>query len=64
GSQYRQLQRRATSQSVGLGSIYTYTGGVISTPEKKYEKIDFDDMAEADLSLEVPAGWIAMIQHY
>lgn len=64
GRQYRQLQRRASNQSMGLGAVYTYTGGVISTPEKNYEKIDFDDMAESDLSLEVPGGWIAMIQHY
>lgn len=66
GSQYRQLQRTPPpKQSGGLGmGVYTYTGGVISTPDKKYEKISFDNMAKKDLSLEVKGGWVAVIQHY
>lgn len=66
GSQYQQLQRTPPENTSGglMGGIYTYTGGVISTPEKHYEKISFDDMAKKDLSLEVKGGWIAMIQHY
>ena len=44
--------------------IYTYTGGVLSSPENKYEKIDFGDMADKDLSREVKGGWAAMLQHY
>ncbi|MEZ5593886.1 MAG: membrane protein insertase YidC [Gammaproteobacteria bacterium] len=64
GSQYRELVRRPPNESRGLGAVYTYTGGVISTPEQKYEKIDFGDMAETNLDLDVAGGWIAMIQHY
>jgi YidC/Oxa1 family membrane protein insertase len=64
GSQYRELIRRAPNQSRGLGSVYTYTGGVISTPEEKYEKFDFGDMDESNLEQDVKGGWIAMIQHY
>lgn len=65
GSQYRQLQRTPPPQkSSWLGGAYTYTGGVISTPEKRYEKIDFADMAKEDLNLSATGGWIAMIQHY
>lgn len=64
GSQYRELVRRAPNESYGLGAVYTYTGGVISTPEQKYEKIDFGDMSESNLELDVAGGWIAMIQHY
>lgn len=65
GSQYRQLQRTppATRRSMLTGA-YTYTGGVISTPEKRYEKIGFDDMAEENLKLTATGGWVAMIQHY
>jgi YidC/Oxa1 family membrane protein insertase len=65
GSQYRQLQRTppATRRSM-LGGAYTYTGGVISTPEKRYEKIGFDDMAKENLKLTATGGWIAMIEHY
>jgi YidC/Oxa1 family membrane protein insertase len=65
GIQYQQLQRTPPAESGGmLGGVYTYTGGVISTPEKNYEKIDFGDMQENNLSLQVSGGWIAMIQHY
>jgi YidC/Oxa1 family membrane protein insertase len=66
GSQYRQMQRTPPEQSSGVltGGIYTYTGGVISTPDKHYEKISFDAIAKKDLNLEVKGGWIAMIQHY
>lgn len=65
GQQYRQLQRTPpmTRRSM-LGGAYTYTGGVISTPEKRYEKVGFDDMAEEDLKLTATGGWVAMIEHY
>ena len=41
-----------------------YTGGAISSPEKRYEKITFDAMTEQPLSRDVQGGWVAMIQHY
>ncbi len=44
--------------------IYTYSGGVLSSPENKYEKINFSDMTDKDLSREVKGGWAAMLQHY
>ncbi|MEE8427897.1 MAG: membrane protein insertase YidC [Gammaproteobacteria bacterium] len=64
GRQYRQLQRHRAAKSDGPKFIYTYTGGVLYSPEEKYEKIDFDDMSEQDLSRSVSNGWAAMIQHY
>ena len=63
GRQYRQLQRRDSSDG-GLSLIYTYTGGVIYSEAKKYEKITFDDMKEESLSRDFDGGWAAMIQHY
>jgi YidC/Oxa1 family membrane protein insertase len=62
GRQYRQLQRVKTERESRF--VYTYTGGVIYSPEEKYEKISFDDMAKSDLSRDVTGGWVAMIQHY
>ena len=47
-----------------FSGVYTYTGGVISTPEEKYQKVSFDSMAEKNLNLTVKGGWVAMIQHY
>ena len=65
GSQYRQLQRTPPQQKRSwLGGVYTYTGGVISTPDEPYEKVSFDDMTKGDLSQTVLGGWVAMIQHY
>ena len=62
-SQYRQLQRTQPGDD-GQAFIYTYTGGVIYNPEDKYEKIDFDDMADSPMSRDFDHGWAAMIQHY
>ena len=64
GQAYGQLRRVPPPGSGGLGTIYTYTGAVLSSPDKPYEKIDFDDMESEDLDREIRDGWIAMIQHY
>ena len=64
GQTYGQFRRVPPPGSGGLGTIYTYTGAVLSSPDKPYEKIDFDDMESEDLDREVRDGWMAMIQHY
>jgi YidC/Oxa1 family membrane protein insertase len=64
GFQYAQLRRQPPQKSGSIFFINTYTGGVIHTPENRYEKIDFDDMASRNLERDVRGGWIAMIQHY
>jgi YidC/Oxa1 family membrane protein insertase len=61
---YGQFQRSEVVPEGGLFRTYTYTGGVISGPEKPYEKIDFSDMRDVDLKRSQSGGWIAMIQHY
>lgn len=63
GREYRQIQRGEPADS-GSIFMYTYTGGAIYSPEDKYEKYDFGDLAEGDLNRDVTDGWIAMIQHY
>ncbi|MBL8260072.1 MAG: membrane protein insertase YidC [Candidatus Competibacteraceae bacterium] len=66
GGQYRQFQRtppKVVSSFFGSGVI-TYTGAVVSTPEQRYEKISFDDIAKKELNQPVKDGWVAMIQHY
>ncbi len=64
GNAYRQLQRSEPTKEEKPRFIYTFIGGVIYSPENKYEKIKFDDMKEQDLSRDVKGGWVAMIQHY
>jgi len=41
GRLYRQFQ--STQVSDGQTFIYTYTGGVVSTPKKRYEKVGFKE---------------------
>ncbi len=64
GRQYRQLQRTQVAETGQSTFIYTYMGGVLYSPEEKYEKIGFDDMLDGDLDRSVTDGWAAMIQHY
>ena len=64
GHQYTQFQRTTPGDDESSRFMYTYTGGVIYSPEKKYEKISLDDMESADLNRSIQDGWAAMIQHY
>ena len=80
GSQYMQLVRVPPTEEDKSAFIYTYTGGVVYNEDIKYEKIDFDDIAEQNLlatigdgclnitskqkGCELTGGWLAMIQHY
>jgi YidC/Oxa1 family membrane protein insertase len=64
GRQYRQLQRTQVAVAGESTFIRTYMGGVLYSPEEKYEKITFDDMVEGKLDRKVTDGWAAMIQHY
>lgn len=64
GNLYQQLQRKDYKDENQSSFIYTYTGGVLYSPEEKYQKIDFSDMSEEDLKRDVKNGWAAIIQHY
>ena len=64
GALYGQLQRGEPESQGGIFRTYTYTGGILSGPEKPYEKVDFSDMASQDVDRDVVGGWVAMIQHY
>ncbi|MGI9228668.1 MAG: membrane protein insertase YidC [Gammaproteobacteria bacterium] len=61
-STYSQIKR--DTAGTGRKLVYTYTGAVISSPEDRYSKIDFDEIEEQDLSLSIKNGWAAMLQHY
>lgn len=63
GREYRQIQRSKVGAPSAFG-IYTYTGGVVYSPEEKYEKIDFDDLGAGKLNRDIQGGWAAMIEHY
>ena len=60
---YAQLKQTTLIDS-SSGLIPTYVGAAYSTTEDVYEKYDFDDIAEANLSVSTQGGWVAMLQHY
>lgn len=63
GRSYAQINRNDPGGS-RRRIIYTYTGAVLSSPDKRYEKISFDDMHDQTLDAEIVNGWVAMIEHY
>lgn len=62
--QYNQLRRSSETEGPGFLGAASYTGGVIYSPEDKYDKISFSNMESEDLSRDITDGWLAMIQHY
>ncbi|MAR92632.1 MAG: membrane protein insertase YidC [Pseudomonadales bacterium] len=68
GLMYGQIKRDSSpdpglNASVGFG-LPTYLGGAYWDQDKRYNKVDFEDMAESPLNKKIPGGWLAMIQHY
>ena len=64
GALYGQLLRGEPDSPGGLFRTYTYTGGILSGPDKPYEKVDFSDLESQNVDRVVTGGWVAMIQHY
>ncbi len=64
GNLYQQFRRGREEVAMGIGTTYTYTGAVVWSPEEKYQKISFNDMAEEKFRQVIKGGWGAMIQHY
>jgi len=62
GHLYRQLQRTSVEQKSMF--LQTYTGAMISKEVDGFEKIDFPEMLEGNLSRSNTGGWISMIQHH
>ncbi|MGR8918655.1 MAG: membrane protein insertase YidC, partial [Gammaproteobacteria bacterium] len=60
--QYAQLKRNEESSRQGM--VYTFTGAALSTPEKRFEKFDLDDLSEQPIDVSVSDAWIGIIQHY
>jgi len=63
GWAYGQLQRNDPDGG-GARLIYTYTGAALSSPDNRYDKIDFGDIRDQKLEREIANGWAAMLQHY
>ena len=68
GSRYEQLQRSVPGDEDSGGFTnpgrYSFVGIGFYNPEDKFEKVDFDDIAEDPYDKTTLGGWLAMIQHY
>ncbi|MBT8053002.1 MAG: membrane protein insertase YidC [Gammaproteobacteria bacterium] len=68
GSRYDQLQRSVPGDRDAGGFTnpgrYSFFGVGFYNPEDKFEKIDFDDLADEPFKKTSGSGWLAMVQHY
>ena len=63
---FAQLKRDATrpeDSGVPFGPR-PYVGAAFTTPEDRYDKIDFEDLDDGTYRVEVDGGWAAVLQHY
>lgn len=51
------------SKRGGIGGVSTFLGGVLTTDEDAYKKVDFDEMEKGTVDV-VEGGWIGFSQHY
>ncbi|NIM70304.1 MAG: membrane protein insertase YidC [Xanthomonadales bacterium] len=68
GSRYEQLQQAQPTQeqkrSFTDPGSYSFRGIGFFSSEEKFEKVDFDEVAEQAYQRSTTGGWLAMIQHY
>lgn len=68
GSRYDQLQkaRRLEEDNGGFSDpgSYSFVGIGFYSPDEKFEKVDFEDVAGEPYQRSFSDGWLAMIQHY
>ena len=64
---FAQLKRDSSAppnaDTSGFG-MQPFLGAATTTPENRYEKFTFSDIAEDPWKIQQTGGWIAMLQHY
>jgi YidC/Oxa1 family membrane protein insertase len=63
---YLQLARDGNPPEGESSFYFTFTGPAVYTEAKKFQKVDFKDIAKGSTGHEKSAdnGWVAMVQHY
>ena len=68
GSRYDQLQRSILADKDDGGFTnpgrYSFFGIGFYSPDEKFEKVDFDDVASEPYQRSFTDGWLSMVQHY
>ncbi len=52
------------AQDTAAMGLQPFLGVATTTPDDRFKKFSFDDLREESFKAQLPAGWIAMIQHY
>ena len=63
---FAQLKRdntQAPHDNTGFG-VSPYLGAALTQPDKRYTKLSFSDLNDEPFSKQLPAGWVAILQHY
>ncbi|HQU14589.1 MAG: membrane protein insertase YidC [Chromatiales bacterium 21-64-14] len=61
---YEQLMREPPATTSSM-LVHNYVGGgVMYSPEEKYQKIPYKEMSKKNLNRAVTGGWLGMDQHY
>ncbi|MDG2461336.1 MAG: membrane protein insertase YidC [Luminiphilus sp.] len=64
---FAQLKRDSSpapsASDSGMG-MRPFLGSALTHPEQRFEKFDFEDMADTPFKADLEGGWIAMLQHY
>lgn len=64
---YGQL-KQSTAAPEGQQSSHmmasAYRGAAYSSDEQRYKKVTFNEMADKNLAVTTPGGWVGMLQHY
>jgi YidC/Oxa1 family membrane protein insertase len=63
---FAQLKRdntEAPNANVGFG-VSPYLGAALRQPDERYTKLSFSDLADGPFAKRLPAGWVAILQHY
>ena len=65
GNLYGQIKRDSQKPAkTSMFAMSPYLGGAITSEEKKYQKISFDQLNDSATKLSQQGGWVALIQHY
>jgi YidC/Oxa1 family membrane protein insertase len=68
GNRYDQLQRSVPPDQDDGGFTnpgrYSFFGIGFYSPDEKFEKVKFDDVADEPFKRSFSGGWLAMVQHY
>jgi YidC/Oxa1 family membrane protein insertase len=68
GNRYEQLQRSVLADKDDGGFTnpgrYSFFGIGFYSPDEKFEKVDFDDVASEPYKRSFSGGWLSMVQHY